>query len=118
VAIAFVACMLWWIRTDVRSWVRLAVPAAIPALKPSLATTATSFPFVYLHAKGAPFTALFTDFHWGTLSFWSFSGLYGWMAVRAPEWIYHGFGVLDAVLASILLVPVAVRGPRRASALG
>ena len=90
---------------------------ALPELRPSFATQPGSSQYVDLRAKGVPLSTLLTEFAWAEISFRSFSGLYGWMDVIGPAWIYRAFALLDALLLALLMLPVAVHGSARARAL-
>ena len=124
VAIAAAIVLPWWsyharvndFQTGAKV-VEYSEKVAAPEMKPSAYASPNSFPYVALRAKGVPLSALFTRLEWLGLSFRSFSGLYGWMSVVAVPWIYRVFGVLDAALLTILILPVAVRGARRARLL-
>jgi hypothetical protein len=87
---------------------------AAPEMTPSMYANLNAFPFVGLRAKGVPLTLLFTRLNWLDLSFQSFSGLYGWMRIFAKPWVYATFAVLDALLVSVLVFPVLLRGLRSA----
>jgi hypothetical protein len=97
--------------------VEYAEKVAAPDLKPSTYASPNSFPYIALRAKGVPLWTLLTRLDWPGLSFRSFSGLYGWMSIAAVPWVYRVFGVLDVALLAILVLPVAVRGPRSARLL-
>lgn len=90
---------------------------AAAGMKPSAYASPNSFPYIALRAKGVPLSVLFTRLDWQGLSFRSFSGLYGWMSVVAAPWVYRVFGMLDAMLLALLILPVAVWGSRRARLL-
>ncbi len=90
---------------------------AAPELKPSAFASPQSFPLIMLRAKGVSVWALMMTPDWSVLSFRSFSGVYGWMDIVAVPWVYYAFGTLDAALLAILVLPVALRGPRSARLL-
>jgi len=87
---------------------------AAPNMKPSALTSQTSFPFMALRAKGVSLWDVLMTLNWVGLSFRSFCGLYGWMSIAAPPWIYDVFGGLYASLLALLILPVALRGSSRA----
>src|SRR6266446_459865 len=89
---------------------------AAPNLKPS-GQGPQPFRLIALRAKGASLWDVLTTLDWLGLSFRSFCGLYGWMTVAADAWVYGVFAVLYAALLAILVLPVVVRGPRRAQLL-
>ncbi len=90
---------------------------AVPEMKPSAQTTPNSFPFMALRAKGVPLWDVLTTLDWLGLSFRSFCGLYGWMSVVAVPWFYRAFAGLYVALLAILILPVVLRGSRRAWSL-
>jgi len=90
---------------------------AVPEMRPSAQTSPNSFPFMALRAKGVPLWDVLTTLDWLGLSFRSFCGLYGWMGVVAVPWFYRAFGGLYVALLAILILPVALRGSRRAWSL-
>jgi hypothetical protein len=90
---------------------------AVPEMRPSAQTGPNSFPFMALRAKGVSLWDVLTTLNWLTLSFRSFCGLYGWMSIVAVPWVYHVFAGLYVTLLAILILPVALRGSRRAWSL-
>jgi hypothetical protein len=89
---------------------------AVPELKPS-GRGPHSFPLIRLRAKGVPLSVVLVDLNWLGRSFQSFCGRYGWMSVAAEPSVYRAFGGLYAALLAILILPVALRGTRRAQLL-
>jgi len=94
--------------------VEQAEKVAAPDMKPSAQARPTSFPFMALRAKGVSLWDVLMTLDWVGLSFRSFCGLYGWMSIAAPSWLYHVFGGLYASLLAILILPAALRGSRSA----
>jgi len=85
---------------------------AAPDMKPSAQARPTSFRSMALRAKGVSLWDVLITLDWVGLSFRSFCGLYGWMTIPGPSWLYHVFGGLYAGLLAILFLPAALRGPR------
>ena len=54
---------------------------------------------------------------WVGLSFRSFCGLYGWMSIAAPGWLYQVFAGLYASLLAIVIFPTVLRGSPNARLL-
>ncbi len=87
---------------------------AAPDMKPSAQTGPTSFPFMALRAKGVSLWDTLVALNWVGLSFRSFCGLYGWMSIASPAWLYDVFAVLYASLLTIVVLPAALRGSGKA----
>ena len=94
--------------------VEQAEKVAAPDMKPSAQARPTSFRSMALRAKGVSLWDVLMTLDWVGLSFRSFCGLYGWMTIEAPSWLYRVFGGLYAGLLAILILPAALRGSRRA----
>ena len=90
---------------------------AVPGMKPSAQASPTSFPYMALRAKGVSMWDVLVTLDWVGLSFRSFCGLYGWMSIAAPGWLYQVFAGLYASLLAIVIFPTVLRGSPNARLL-
>lgn len=65
-----------------------------------------SYPSLKLKAKGTPFAGLFYKYDWHRYSFYSFVGLYGYMAVSAGPNYYRCMLLLYAIFTLYLVLSV------------
>jgi len=91
----------------------LAERIAAPAFRPSLMGSPYSYMGLMLAAKGIALGELFGTLRWPTYVAASFFGLYGYLNVAAPAWLYAAQGLAAATLVAAVAVPLARRGSSR-----
>lgn len=96
----------------------LAEHIAAPIFRPSVAASPKGYLGIALAAKGLSLgDMLFGRFGWAKFVVASFFGLYGYLNIFAPLWMYHAQLAVAIVLAGALAVPLA-RRPSSRLALG
>jgi len=71
-----------------------------------------SRPEVKLKAKGTPAIEMLSKWHWHTLSFESFVGLYGYMNLSGPKWYYGAMLLLFFSFGLYVVVAIIARRDR------
>lgn len=91
----------------------LAERIAAPIFRPSMLGSPQSYLGLTLAAKGIGLGDLFGAFHWLTIVAASFFGVYGYLNIWAPIWLYGAQGFAAAVLAASVALPLARRRSSR-----
>jgi hypothetical protein len=92
----------------------LAERIASPPFRPSVLGTPASYFSLTLAAKGIGLGEMFTALQWPSHVAESFFGLYGYLDVAAPAWMYAAQDAAGAVLAASVALPLARRTSSRA----
>jgi hypothetical protein len=89
---------------------------ADPRYRPSIIDNdpASTPPDVHIAAKGAPFTEIFTVWGWHRLTFFSFTGVYGYMTIFGPKAYYTFMALIYLVFASYTALALLRSRDRRA----
>ena len=81
---------------------------AMEGWKPSNPTR----PGYRLASRGVPFREMLTDLPWLIRSAESFYGLFGYMTLRSPQWVY-GCAAIIALLCSLCTIGFVIRYPNK-----